>query len=44
MKVPVVPGLSRNKIEAIPLTQQREFQPEAFKGECPVEREEIYLR
>jgi len=42
MKVPVVPGLSRNKIEARAVSLLRELQPEAFKGECPVDIEAIY--
>ena len=42
MKVPVVPGLSRNEIEVRAVSLLRELQPEALKGECPVDIEDIY--
>jgi len=42
MKVPLVPGLSRKKIEAKAVSLLREFQPEALRGECPVDIEQIF--
>lgn len=42
MKVPPVPGLSRKKIEAKAVSLLREFQPEALRGECPVDIEQIF--
>lgn len=36
-KVPVVPGLSRKKIEDRVVSILRTEQPEAFAGNCPVD-------
>jgi hypothetical protein len=42
MKVPVVPGLSRNKIEAKAISLLSELQPEALEGKRPVDIEAIF--
>ena len=42
MKVPIVPGLSRKEIEAKAVSLLKEFQPEALRGECPVDIERFF--
>ena len=42
MKVPVVPGLSRNEIEAKAVSLLRECDPEGLNGKCPVDVEAIF--
>jgi hypothetical protein len=41
-KVPIVPALSRNKIETRVVSLLHEMQFEAFEGKCPVDIEMIY--
>lgn len=42
VKVPVVPGMSRNEIEMTATSLLRKLQPEALKGENAVDIEEIF--
>jgi len=42
VRVPLVPGLSRKKIEIKAVSLIRKLQPEALKGECPVDIEAIF--